>query len=733
MRAAQQQAIPSTTAIADPDTQVDVVDGAEVVHADGPLTLSEILAADNLVDLLSDSVLAGIGADVVRDYEIDLQSRKDEGWEEKNDRAMRIAMQVRKAKNTPWLGASNVKLPILTVACIGFNARAYPVIVDGSNLVKGRVLGPDPDGAKRDRADRIGQHMSWQLLYRMPGWEEDTDKLLLMLPITGTVIRKTYFDEIANANVSAMLPASDFVINYWAKSLETAPRFTHLLRFYPHEVRERVTAGLWRAVHVEPRAEDANDEAGQVEFLEQHRYLDLDDDGAPEPYVVTTTRSGEVARIAPCFGPEEVTVRVEGRVQALGRTAKLAKLVEIGAEALIGPIVRIERRQYFTKYGFIPAPDGSFYDIGYGFLLDDITASIDTGINQMMDAGSLQNMQGGFLGNGVNLRGGDLRFRLGEWKRVDVTGGDLAKNIVPLQTPGPSAVMFSLLEMLIGWGERITSTSDVMSGEVAPNTPATTTLAAVEQATKIVNAIFKRIHRSFGKECRVLRSLNRDNLDEEEYFQLNDSDPEAQAVRIGRADYQDADLDVIPVSDPSQASEAVKLARSDAEWMSFNGDPLVNQVELRRRRMEALRVPDPKVMLQVPQPAPDPKVLIEGMKEARAKVETAGKVAQMRSAAAEKMITGAEKLFALGMLEDAASLVGIAKEIAGEADGDGDAADRPGGVPALAQEPADAGVLPDAGEPALGPDGGMGAGFVDGTGAAGAGGGPNGPAAAFGG
>jgi chaperonin GroES len=112
-----------------------------------------------------------------------------------------MAMQVRETKNFPWPNASNVKFPLLTVAAIQFQARAYPAIVDGSNLVKGRVLGPDPQGEKRERADRIGAHMTWQLLYRMPGWEEETDRLLLMLPIVGCVFRKTYFDSIANSNV----------------------------------------------------------------------------------------------------------------------------------------------------------------------------------------------------------------------------------------------------------------------------------------------------------------------------------------------------------------------------------------------------------------------------------------------------------------------------------------------------------------------------------------------------
>jgi chaperonin GroES len=292
-----------------------------------------------------------------------------------------MAMQVREVKNFPWPKASNVKFPLLTVAAIQFQARAYPAIVDGSNLVKGRVLGPDPDGMKRKRADRIGAHMTWQMLYRMPDWEEETDRLLLQLPITGCVFRKAYYDSIVNTNCAEMVSGEDFIINYWATSLERAPRYTHRLRFYPHEVKEKIAAGLWREVPMQAEAEDSNDDDAKIEFYEQHRYIDLDGDGYPEPFIVTATKDGAVARIVPCFGADDVRVSVQGKV------VKATELQGAKPEK----IVQIERRQYFTKYSFIPAPDGSFYDIGFGWLLEDISEPVNTAINQMLDAATLQN------------------------------------------------------------------------------------------------------------------------------------------------------------------------------------------------------------------------------------------------------------------------------------------------------------------------------------------------------
>ncbi|MBB6424958.1 collagen-like protein [Sphingopyxis sp. JAI128] len=688
------------------------------------LSLEKILSGKNLAEMLTSSALGTIGQRVIRDVEIDeisrgggsIQDDGGDGWLSRYENSLKIAMQVREDKTFPWPKASNVKYPLLTTASVQFQARAYPAIVDGSNLVKGRVLGPDPTGDKKARAERMGQHMTWQLLYRMPGWEEETDRMLLMLPIVGCVFRKTWYDPIENANRSEMVSANDFIVNYWAKSLESAPRYTQVLHYYPYEVQEFIASGQWLPVTVDDA--DGNDEQALGEYYEQHCTIDLDGDGFPEHYVVTCTKEGEIARIVPCFGIEDVTVF------AIGQNWKLSEVFEAGRPDLIERIVRIERRRYFTKYGFIPAPDGSFYDMGFGTLLGDISSVIDTMLNQMIDAGALQNAQGGFVGSGVQVRGGNMRFALGEWKRVDVTGGSLKDNIVPMNAPGPSAVLFNLLGLLIESAKEITSVQDVLTGEGSANQPATTTLALIEQGQKVMTAIFKRIHRSFGQELRVLRRLNRDYLDDEEYFQLNDE----EAVEIGRADYADEDLDVIPVSDPSQVSDMQKIVRAEAVMGMFNGDILINQKKIREDALNALGVRDVKAYFEVPPPQPDPEAMAK-MADAETKAKDAESRRMTAQAGAAKSFTDAAKNLAeIGLLPDAATLAAQAVEESQEEDlNEPDAGQ--GDVPGMDGQPGDAG-LPDllAGAPD-GPVDGMGAGFPDDGGAAG----PSGPAGPVGG
>lgn len=702
---------------------IDETEIEEVAPAlSAPLNLDEILSGDNLATLLKDTTLNRIGSNVIRDYDIDHATLtnggddgQEEGWLDRYARWLRIAMQVRKSKTFPWPGASNIKYPLLTVASIQFQARAYPAIVDGSNLVKGRVLGPDPDGTKRERADRIGQHMTWQLLYKMTDWEEQTDKLLLMLPITGCVIRKTYYDPIAGANCSDMIPANDFITNYWTKSLDSAPRYTHVLHLYPYEAAERIAAGLWRSVRID--AQDGTDEDALIDFYEQHRMIDLDDDGIPEHYVVTTTVEGDVARIVPCFDLSDVYVRVGKEVK------RSTDLDEAELDAPDHPIVRIERQQYFTKYGFIPSPDGSFYDIGFGSLLEDIGAGIDTLQNQMIDAATLQNAGGGFIGAGVNIKSGNLRFGVGEWKRADAGSGSLKDNIFPMPAPGPSAVLMSLLEWLVSAAQQITSSSDALTGGSPGTEQPTTLLARIEQAQKVMSGIFKRVHRAFGKELKILRRLNRDFLDEEEYFQLNDESkpergigdnggPPMEPVRIGKSDYQDADLDVVPVSDPTMVSDVQKMARAQT-MMEGRDSPYVNQPELWRRFYEALGLPNLKVLLTVPQ-APNPELLIEAMNQKLEKQRLDIEELKARGATSNQYADAATKLAALGLTDDAALLAGTSTEL-GAPDGEQSEqpVDGPGSVPGMEGQSPDAGMAPGPELPPPSPDGAMGPGGGD--------------------
>ena len=656
------------------------------------ITLLDAIALPNLVPHLDPSDVARIGSEALREYEIDKASCAD--FHAAYDRWMDAAMQVKKAKTFPWPNASNVAFPLLTQAAIQFQARAYPAIVDGGAVVKGRVLGPDQDGTKRERADRIAAHMTWQFLNDVPGWEEDTDKLLLVLPIVGCMFRKTWHDPLRQQNNSETISAKDLVVNYRTPSFDKAPRFTHVQRYYPHEIEAFIRSETWAKVPYD--GEDGSDPHSLVEIYEQHRLIDMDDDGLPEPYVVTLTKDGAVARIAACFDLDGIYMASP----AFNGQKKLRELVQGGIPE-DARVVRIERREYFTKYGFIPAPDGSFYDIGFGGLCDNLGAAIDTIINQLIDAGTLSNMQGGFLAGGTKIKGGNMRFSPGEWKRVEgVTSGPLRDNILPLQLPGPSSVLFELLGLLIESVKGITSVSDILSGNQESQTAPTTALALIEQGQKVFTAIYQRIHRAFGADIKIMAGLNRDYLDEEQYFALNDV-----AATVGRADYEDDDLDVVPVSDPRAINDRVKMAKAQI-LMSHNGDPLVNQVEIRKREFEAAGIDNIPPLLEVPKPeCPPPEALAEMAKLEIDKARADAEVRAKDATTAKTLIETAGAAYALGVTlqdmdiqADAQRMLdegmALADRVGGEMKGndDGQPTAEPGGVPPLDGAPTDAGV-----------------------------------------
>lgn len=680
-------------------------DGTDATEIEGPvLTLLDAIAAPNLVPLLDPADVGRIGSDALSEFQIDWTSCED--FRKRYDRAMDSAMQVKKPKTFPWQNASNVCYPLLTTAAVQFQARAYPAIVDGVDVVKCRVLGPDPEGEKRDRADRVAAHMSWQFLNDVPGWEEDTDKLLLQLPIVGCVFRKTWHDPIRNQNNSETISAKDFVVHYDTVSLDKAPRFTHVQRYYPHEIEAFIRTGLWSRVPY--TGDDGSDPHSLVDIYEQYRLIDMDDDGLPEPYVVTLTKDGAVARIVACFDMESIFIKSAD----LPAPVALSDLLQGDALPSDTTVVRIERKDYFSKYGFIPAPDGSFYDIGFGTLTDNLSAAVDTIINQLIDAGTLSNMQGGFIGGGTKIKSGNMRFAPGEWKRVEgVTAGPLRDNILPLQLPGPSPVLFQLLGMLIEAVKQITSVSDILTGNQEAQTAPTTALALIEQGQKVFTAIYQRIHRAFANDIKIMFSLNHDYLDEEQYFALDDN-PNV----VGKADYNDADLDVLPTSDPRGINDQVKMAKAQI-LMAHNGDPLVNQEEIRKREFEAAGIDNVKALLEVP-PAPPPPDAIKAM--ADTDNETMKAKAEVRSkdaATAASLIQSAKGAYELGALIGDTAMIKFATEMFMDAQALASAvvtamqggeneqpAMQPGGVPALGGEPADAG-LPPVPEGIPGPDG----------------------------
>jgi len=245
-------------------------------------------------------------------------------------------------------------------------------------------------------------------------------------------------------------------------------------------------------------------------------------------------------------------------------------------------------------------------------MLAPINRTINSTINQLMDSGTLYNANAGFLGKGIQLGrgrgGGKIDFKLGEWKHVGFVGDDLRKNIVPLPVKEPSVVLFNLLGFMVNAGERLSSVTEILTGDQSNTAERpTTTLARIEQGLKVFSSIHKRLYRAFREEFKKLYKLNSIYLPEESYFNVLD-DPKA----VARTDYDYRTCDVVPVADKNEVTNTQKLIKAQI-WMGMQGQGY-NDVEIRRRFAEAMQEPEPEKLLQAPEPPPDPKIVIEQQK-----------------------------------------------------------------------------------------------------------------------
>lgn len=554
------------------------------------ITLQRLGEQINVVDVADPERIPALGQLVVREYQIDRDSRTD--WENCAKRAMAMAQQKKERKTTPWDNASNVKFPMLTTAALQFAARAYPAIVDGNNVVKAVVLGQDQGGMKAAKAGRVGQHMSYQLLYEVPEWETGVDTLLHQIPIIGCGFKKVYEDPSRDAGFSDdLISAFDLVVNQSAKSMESVPRITHVFKLYPHEIRERMRDGRFDEVENAERlfSESSEDSDAPTVFLEQHRFWDIDNDGYAEPWIVTVhEKTSTVVRIRANYDSDRIDV-----------------------DYMRGRIVRIPRRDYFVKIPFIPDPEGGFYDIGFGKLLEPLSDVIDTSINQMMDAGTLQNAGGGFIGSGLNLKKSTVRMRPGEYQVVNAAGQDVKNSVYSHQHPGPSAVLFELLGLMIEAGKDIASVKDILTGDSQRAETATTTLAKIEQGLKVFTSITKRVFRALKREYKLIYEINAKNMRRgklNRYFMLMD-----QPVQLMMDDYDDK-LDVAPVADPNLVTDMQRLTQSQFLMEQVaNGNQYINGFEATRRACEAARIPDlQNVLVQQQGPSPVEQVQMAG-------------------------------------------------------------------------------------------------------------------------
>lgn len=554
----------------------------------------------NITDNLDEDLLSKIGSDCLQDFQDDVSDRSEKDM--RLEKARKIAQQVIEAKTFPFRNASNVKYPLITSAVIEFNSRVSPLICSNGEAVKIKTIGgeneliKDENGefeisqetgifkevkeVKNERAKKVRDVMNW-IIHDLSDWEEEKDRLTLVYALSGFAATKNYFD------YGTSLPKSELVLPlnlYWekGKTFNQATRKSQKIEMSVNDAVSYMRMGIFK--DDEDIIESHKDE-DSIDLVEMHTLLDLDEDGYKEPYVVVfEEESGKVLRIVARFDKEDILYNKSGK------------------------IAKINPKEYFIFYEFMPCLDGSCYPLGLCDLLLFTNESINSIVNQLIDSGTLSNIQGGFISGNVKIRGGQQAFTPGEFKYIDNAGLDISNAIVPLPTKEPSAALFQLLGLLIDNGKALAMLSDVLSGEVNPNIQPTTLLALIEQGLSGFKAILKRLHRSLKRELQLYYDMIEEHINEIKAFY-----PDVQFLSDISVEDFSKDYLIIPVSDEFYSTSIEKAQRSNFYMqLAMSGNPYINVLEATKRGLETLGIDNYKELIAEPQPPqPDPMAVAQ--------------------------------------------------------------------------------------------------------------------------
>jgi len=540
----------------------------------------------NLAEVMEDGVLASLASDLQAKVKEDLESRSD--WEEAIAKGLNLLGINYEDRSDPFLGASGVTHPLLSEATTQFQAQAYKEMLPSGGPVKTQILGV-PTKQTEDQAQRIKDYMNYQITEVMEEYDQDTDQMLFYLPLTGSTFKKVYFDPTKQRAVSKFVPAEDLIVPYSASDIRTSERVTHMVRMSYNEIRKLQVAGVYK--DVELSSSDTGEDEGSIQettnelqglypnysddsytLLEVHVDLDLegfedlDSQGQPSgimlPYIVTIDQnSGEVLSVVRNFREQD-------------------------------PLKR--KRQYFVHFKFLPG--FGFYGFGLLHTIGGLSRAATSILRQLIDAGTLSNLPAGFKARGVRIRNDDDPLNPGEFRDIDVPGGDLKNSIIPLPYKEPSGTLAQLLGVIVDSGRRFAQVADAKISDVNSQAPVGTTVALIEQGSKIISSIHKRLHYGQKQEFRMLAEIFSENPIPYPYFVGN------VAPQIMANDF-DGRIDVLPVSDPSIFSMAQRLSLAQTQLQLAQAAPnLHNQYEAYRRMYDALDIKNIDGILPPPQP-----------------------------------------------------------------------------------------------------------------------------------
>jgi hypothetical protein len=536
----------------------------------------------NLADYMSDEELTMLSGDLMGDFDEDISSRKD--WIQTYVDGLQLLGMKIEERMEPWPGACGVYHPLLSETLVKFQAETIMAIFPAAGPVKTQIVGKETP-EKKAAAERVQDDMNYQLTDVMQEYRPETERMLWGLGLSGNAFKKVYFDPSLDRQVSMFVPAEDLVVPYGAASLAQAPRITHVMRKTKNELRKLQVAGFYRDIDLG----DPSDSFDEVEKkiaekmgfrastddrykllemqcdLDLESYPDVDKDGEPTgialPYIVTIEKStGEVLAIRRNWRPED-----ENK----------------------------QKRNHFVHYGYIPG--FGFYCFGLIHLIGAFAKSGTSILRQLVDAGSLSNLPGGFKTRGLRTKGDDTPISPGEFRDVDVPSGTMRDNIMPLPYKEPSMVLAGLLDKIIEEGRRFASAADLNISDMSAQAPVGTTLAILERTLKVMSAVQARIHYSLKEELKLLRDIIRDYTpDEYEY------EPQEGPARAKKSDYDDCD--VIPVSDPNASTMAQKIVQYQAVLQLAQGAPqLYNLPLLHRQMLDVLGIKNANKLVKLPE------------------------------------------------------------------------------------------------------------------------------------
>lgn len=548
--------------------------------------------SENIAELLSEDDLKKYAVEVMDSYETDEKSCNE--YHNEIMDLIELTKQPKGRKTYPFDGASNMRYPLLIQSAMKFAAFAMPSFVNNGRVVDYSTIGVDPQGMKEQASYRLSQYMNYKMLQEMQEWQIEFDRMLNTLPITGTCIRKiNYCPELRRPKVST-LDITNFTVDGGATNLFNARRMSDKIYIAPHNLKTNIRSGLFLDQDYNTDEKSLNytaqgvfDDTGRLKkpdncytFIEMHTRLDLDADGYDEPYIVFLHKeSGKIARIQRLYLPEDVIRENE-------------------------KVIYIKPFQSFVPYSFFLDIEGGFFGRGLGHYQAGTQEAISTSLNMFIDAVHLSNTGGGFVSEEIRIAGGTMRFQPGEYKRVKASLDALQQGIIPLPRPEPTPAAQSLIEFLVGVGDKISTLNMLRLDELPANTPAATTMAIVDMGLQEFGSIFKRVYTSLQSEINILAKYCSLYDDLGEYTQIT-------GQPVMREDFNAVGVQVTPAADLTAISSTQRMARANY-LMQFKDDPLFNVMKIRKDLLEAVQIYEPEKYLVEPQPPqPDPMALAQ--------------------------------------------------------------------------------------------------------------------------